>query len=113
MANKPFKSIKYPGLSDTYTFAQIDTTLSQSGQAADSKVVGDEIGALNDGITDFEDKILVDNNIIDISSETMMHTAGDGDVEFDGNNGFNYTRVAASNNLLGFTIPTQAKITYT
>lgn len=43
MANKPLKSIKYPGLSDTYTFLQNDPTLTQSGQAADAKVVGDEI----------------------------------------------------------------------
>lgn len=46
MANKPIKSIKYPGLSDTYTFAQIDTTLSQSGHAADAKKTGDAITGL-------------------------------------------------------------------
>ena len=37
MANKPLKSIKYPGLSDTYTFVQLGT---EAGQAADAKVVG-------------------------------------------------------------------------
>ena len=42
MANKPIKSIKYPGLSDTYTFAQIDTTLSQIGKAADAQAVGNK-----------------------------------------------------------------------
>lgn len=52
MANKPIKSIKYPGLSDTYTFAQIDTTLSQSGQAADSKAVGDKITDLKEDLSD-------------------------------------------------------------
>lgn len=40
MANKPLKSIKYPGLSDTYTFVQIGT---ETGQAADAKTVGDAI----------------------------------------------------------------------
>lgn len=43
MANKPIKSIKYPGLSNTYTFVQNDPTLTQSGQAADAKVTGEWI----------------------------------------------------------------------
>lgn len=43
MANKPLKSITYPGLPDTYTFLQNDPTLTQPGQAADAKVVGDRI----------------------------------------------------------------------
>lgn len=41
MAIKPCKSIKFPGLTDTYTFLQDDTTLSVSGAAADAKVAGD------------------------------------------------------------------------
>lgn len=43
MAEIALKSIKFPGLANTYTIPQIDTTLTQSGQVADSKVVGDEI----------------------------------------------------------------------
>lgn len=43
MANKPLQSIKFPGLPDTYIVPDIDTTLTQTGQAADSKVVGDAI----------------------------------------------------------------------
>lgn len=43
MANIPLKSIKFPGLSDTYTIPQIDTTLTQAGQAADAKETGDRI----------------------------------------------------------------------
>ena len=67
MANIPLKSIKYPGLPDTYTVPQVDqvptqgstnavssggvydalrntdTTLSQSGKPADAKTVGDKI----------------------------------------------------------------------
>lgn len=37
MANKPLKSIKYPGLPDTYTFVQIGT---EAGQAADAAETG-------------------------------------------------------------------------
>ena len=44
MANKPQKSIKYPGLPDTYTFVQIGT---EAGQAADAKVVGDVAAKLD------------------------------------------------------------------
>lgn len=43
MANKPLQSIKFPGLSDTYVVPQIDNTLTQPGQVADAKVVGDKI----------------------------------------------------------------------
>lgn len=43
MANKPLQSIKFPGLDDTYTVPVVDSTLTQSGGAADAKKVGDEI----------------------------------------------------------------------
>ena len=43
MANKPLKSIKFPGLDDTYTVAVTDTTLSESGVPADAKVTGDAL----------------------------------------------------------------------
>ena len=43
MAEIALKSIKFPGLANTYTIPQIDTTLTQSGRYADSKVVGDKI----------------------------------------------------------------------
>ena len=43
MANKPLKSIKFPGLSDTYTVPEIDSTLTEAGKAADAKKVGDAI----------------------------------------------------------------------
>lgn len=46
MANKPLKSIQFPGLSDTYTVPQVDATLATSGAAADAKKVGDEINDL-------------------------------------------------------------------
>lgn len=54
MANKPMKSIKLPGLPDTYTFIQDDTTLTVSGAAADAKVVGDTLSAQSDDIAALE-----------------------------------------------------------
>ena len=50
MANKPIKSINYPGLPDTYTFLQIGT---EAGQAADAKAVGDEIADLKTDLNKF------------------------------------------------------------
>lgn len=46
MANIPIKSIQFPDLPDTYTFAQIDDTLTKSGEGADAKVVGDRLAEL-------------------------------------------------------------------
>lgn len=46
MATKPLKSIKFPGLPDTYTIPQIDDTLSNEGEAADAKVVGYAVGPI-------------------------------------------------------------------
>lgn len=43
---KQLKSIKFPGLEDTYVIPegiQIDSTLSVSGKAADAKTVGDAL----------------------------------------------------------------------
>ena len=47
MATKPLKSLKFPGLPDTYTVPQIDDTLTETGGAADAKVVGDKISEQN------------------------------------------------------------------
>ena len=51
MANTHEKSIKYPGLNDTYTFLQNDATLSEAGKAADAKATGDAIAALQSAVT--------------------------------------------------------------
>lgn len=59
MANKPFKSIKWPGLDDTYTVPQIDDTLTTAGTAADAKKTGDEISEL---------KADLDDNVNDLKS---------------------------------------------
>ena len=57
MANKPLKSVQFPGLDGTYTIPQVDTTLAVTGAAADSKKVGDEITNLKADFTDMDGKI--------------------------------------------------------
>lgn len=52
MANKPLKSIKFPGLSDTYTVPEVDDTLQTTGAAADAKKTGDEITKLKADLDD-------------------------------------------------------------
>lgn len=57
MANKPLKSIKFPGLADTYTVPEIDSTLAEVGKAADAKKVGDELGDLKSALVNVADAI--------------------------------------------------------
>lgn len=57
MANIPLKTIKFPGLDDTYTVPQVDNTLSVTGAAADAKKTGDEISELNERLGDIGDAI--------------------------------------------------------
>ena len=67
MANTPMKSIKLPGLEDTYTFLQIDATLTQTGKAADAKATGDAVNELKsqlDYIADDIDTYLVTDNVL-------------------------------------------------
>lgn len=52
MANIPLKSIKFPGLDDTYTVPQVDSTLSIAGAAADAKETGDELDELKNTLSD-------------------------------------------------------------
>lgn len=56
MANVPLKSIKFPGLENTYTVPQIDTTLALLGYAAESRTVGNKFAEV-DALT----KLLSDN----------------------------------------------------
>ena len=47
MANRPLRSIQFPGLTDTYTVAATDTTLAIAGEPADAKATGDAIAAVD------------------------------------------------------------------
>lgn len=64
MANIAQKTIKYPGLPDTYTFLQLDDTLSTAGKAADAKKTGDELTSLKSEIP-----IVSEDSIIPITAE--------------------------------------------
>lgn len=60
MANIPLKTIKFPGLSDTYTIPDptpVDATLANPGQAADAKKVGDELSDLKQDLTELDAQI--------------------------------------------------------
>lgn len=59
MANIPLKSIKFPGLDDTYTVPQIDDTLAVAGKAADAKAAGDQITELKNDMDYFGDINLI------------------------------------------------------
>ena len=71
MANKPLQSIKFPGLDDTYTVPVVDSTLTQSGGAADAKKVGDEITQLK---SDFDEVITYNEseNILDPDTSIII-----------------------------------------
>lgn len=66
MANKPLKSIKFPGLPDTYTVPEIDSTLTVVGKAADAKKVGDELSDSKSALNPIKDIIGL-NKLIGIS----------------------------------------------
>lgn len=68
MANKPLKTIKFPGLSDTYTVPQIDNTLEVTGAAADAKKVGDEISDLKD---DFQEALNPTESLYNLCTEVQ------------------------------------------
>jgi hypothetical protein len=82
MANKPLKSIKFPGLNDTYTVPEVDATLATTGAAADAKKVGDEISDLKEDL-----------------SEILPHVKGDAELvkTIDGYNGGNTVNLSMAN----------------
>ena len=78
MATKPLQSIKFPGLDDTYTVPQVDSTLQVTGAAADAKKVGDELGTLNERLSNYvsltgENQVQPQN----ISGVTFTKTEGE------------------------------------
>ena len=100
--------------------AQADAAAqSASGAAQSAQEAAESAAVYDDVVTDVNqlkqdiDEIIADNNIITLSNATMMHTAGDATITFDGTHGFAYTRVTAVNNQVGFTFPTQAQKEYT
>ena len=46
MANISLKDIQFPGLNNVYKVPEVDSTLTQSGAAADAKKTGDELSDL-------------------------------------------------------------------
>jgi len=73
MAEKPIKSIKFPGLPDTYTFPIIDNSLTVEGAAADAKVVGDALATK-------ATEAFVTNKI----AEAQLSGGGSGDIDLSG-----------------------------
>lgn len=56
MANIPLKTIKFPGLDDTYTVPQIDSSFTGvAGEAPDSNKVKGEIDSLKEDLTQFQE----------------------------------------------------------
>ena len=85
MANKNLKSIKFPGLTDTYVVPQVDDTLTQTGRPADAKKTGDEIEALkedlstlnSEGTVPTSEQMLSDNYTEDSVPYHFRRTASD------------------------------------
>lgn len=71
MANKPLKSIKFPGLNDTYTVPEVDATLATTGAAADAKKVGDEISDIKADLSEIDDFIYYDKNYLDVNNDAQ------------------------------------------
>ena len=57
MADVTLKTIKFPGLSNTYTIPQVDPTLKIPGAIADAKVTGDAISSLNGSLENVGERI--------------------------------------------------------
>lgn len=81
MANKPLKSIQFPGLSDTYTVPQVDASLATSGAAADAKKVGDEISDLKQDFNNtnnaLKDGLLAFNPYAPFSGYSYIFSGGE------------------------------------
>lgn len=81
MANVPLKSIKFPGLSDTYTVPQIDSTLTAEGKAADAKAAGDKLTDLKSALQEIDGTEIEDYNakgpqLVNVTSSATKVTGG-------------------------------------
>lgn len=74
MANIPLKTIKFPGLDDTYTVPQIDSSFTGvAGEAPDSNKVKGEISSLREDLSE------ITKNLVDVSKITGANiTVADG-----------------------------------
>lgn len=84
MANVPLKSIKFPGLDDTYTVPVVDSSLTQSGAAADAKVAGDKVGELKSAIIDYNCIDLMPMRGSTTSRNVTLTTQTDGTYKMSG-----------------------------
>ena len=58
MANKPLQTIKFPGLTYTYTVPQVDSNfVGTAGQVPDSKKVHDEIDSLKEDLNSLDERV--------------------------------------------------------
>ena len=73
MANIPMKDIQFPGLDDTYTFAQVDDTLTTQGKAADAKKTGDEITELKADFTQIDSYFLEGINLFNPNDPDIVN----------------------------------------
>ena len=83
MANKPLRSITFPGLDDTYTVAATDTTLSISGEPADAAAVGDALDSKANATGTYDDltagsanQLLSTTGVTDKAPYTLRATGG-------------------------------------
>ena len=79
MANISLKDIQFPGLNNVYKVPEVDSTLTQSGAAADAKKTGDELSDLKqdfNSITDYT----VSPNLLDVSVLTSGYLRDNGTI---------------------------------
>ena len=78
MANIPLKTIKFPGLANTYTIPEVSTDLTASGKAAEAAKVGAELATLGDQLdtnTEDIDKLKADLGALQ-STPDLVWTVG-------------------------------------
>ena len=95
-----------------YRFVLAHSAGAWSASDVEATDVSEMLSKNENELDSFKNTIVYDDNIIHLSSETMVRNEGDGTVSFFGENCFSYTRVTAGNNVFGFVIDTQAQKKY-